>query len=123
MVRAQVCASYREAVPSLRAPRWAHALAAEHDMSVRFDGVGGGPMDEVRSHTFHGPGPSTQIAVFVRREGAAVPPSPVELAQHKMVLQLVGGKPASQVGARLRASGSSSAVAQRRGAARRTWRR
>ena len=47
---------------------WARALATAHGYSVSFDGVGGGPLDEVQrsGERFHGPGPSTQIASFER---------------------------------------------------------
>ena len=47
---------------------WARALAAANGYSVSFDGVGGGPLDEAQrsGERFHGPGPSTQIAIFVR---------------------------------------------------------
>jgi hypothetical protein len=33
---------------------WAHDLATEHQYAVRFDGVGGGPVDEEPTHKFHG---------------------------------------------------------------------
>ena len=47
---------------------WAEGLAAEHGYSVRFDGVGGGAWDEERQPgaPCHGPGPSSQVAIFER---------------------------------------------------------
>ena len=47
--------------------QWAVPLAAQHGYAVRFDGVGGGPLDEPAVHgVWHGPGPITQIAIFER---------------------------------------------------------
>ena len=47
---------------------WAYKLAKQHGYSVRFDGVGGGDLDEVRrpGEQWHGPGPSSQVAIFER---------------------------------------------------------
>lgn len=47
--------------------QWAEPLAAQFGYTVRFDGVGGGPLDEPAVHgVWHGPGPITQIAIFER---------------------------------------------------------
>ena len=43
---------------------------------MRFDGVGGGPWDEKARHVFHGPGPSSQLAVFTRLAPSRVPSRP-----------------------------------------------
>ena len=49
---------------------------------IRFDGAGGGAWDENKRDAFHGPGPSSQIAIFTRRGMAAVaqkvPPEPLD---------------------------------------------
>ena len=58
--------------------QWAEPLAARFGYSVRFDGVGGGPLDEPAVHgVWYGPGPITQIAIFERlaQINGAVPPS------------------------------------------------
>ena len=49
--------------------KWAAELAAQHGYDVRFDGIGGGAMDEERDPTnpCHGPGPSSQVAIFQRQ--------------------------------------------------------
>jgi len=50
--------------------RWAEGLGEEYGYDARFDGVGGGPFDELADdgNPFHGPGPSAQVCVFERRE-------------------------------------------------------
>ena len=50
---------------------WAEGLAADRGYAVRFDGVGGGAWDETRrpDNKLHGPGPSSQMAVFTRCDG------------------------------------------------------
>ena len=48
---------------------WANSLGKEHGYAVTFDGVGGGPFEEgpwSGDHPFHGPGPSSQVAVLER---------------------------------------------------------
>ena len=70
---------------------WATGLGAEFGYDVQFDGVGGGAFDErdlyAEAHdqkqAFHGPGPSSQIAIFVRREQCEegrAPPGAVQMA-------------------------------------------
>ena len=48
---------------------WATTMADKFGYNVRFDGVGGGPFDELRRQddVFHGPGPMTQVAIFERQ--------------------------------------------------------
>ena len=61
---------------------WAMGLAVERGYAVRFDGVGGGAWDETRRNISHGPGPSSQMAIFTRRTeeaaAAAVLTQPAE---------------------------------------------
>ena len=47
---------------------WAAGLAAAHGYRVRFDGIGGGPFGEKQrpNEPWHGPGPSSQVAIFER---------------------------------------------------------
>ena len=52
---------------------WAEELAGTFGYDVRFDGVCGGPFDEVRkaADVFHGPGPMSQVAIFTRQATAS----------------------------------------------------
>jgi len=46
---------------------WANGVAAAHGYTVAFDGIGGGPMDEVVPYgEWRGAGPQTQVAIFQR---------------------------------------------------------
>ena len=57
--------------------RWAEGLALEHGYTVSFDGIGGGEFGEAAQATFHGPGPSSQVAVFERKQAVQpIRPSP-----------------------------------------------
>jgi len=52
---------------------WADDLGSKFGYSVRYDGVGGGPLDEPydMGNKFHGPGPSTLVCVFERQTASA----------------------------------------------------
>jgi len=60
--------------------QWAAELAAAHGYDVSFDGVGGAPIDDPRTPrdqgatgqlSFIGPGPLSQIAIFIKKDAAA----------------------------------------------------
>ena len=51
---------------------WAEALAETYHYTARFDGIGGGPMDEVVPYgVWRGGGPQTQAVLFTKREAPA----------------------------------------------------
>eukprot|EP00965_Chrysotila_dentata_P211003 6186225-Pleurochrysis_carterae.AAC.1 len=55
---------------------WAGGLADTYGYSVRYLGIGGGPMDEENNaDVWHGPGPQTQVAVFELAGGRVVEPT------------------------------------------------
>ena len=58
---------------------WADDLGSKFGYSVRYDGVGGGPLDEPydKDNTFHGPGPSALVCVFERQAASALVASPM----------------------------------------------
>ncbi len=58
---------------------WAEDLGSKHGYTVRYDGVGGGPLDEpyLPTNCFHGPGPSALVCIFERRTGSTPVPSQV----------------------------------------------
>lgn len=55
---------------------WATGLAGAHGYAVAFDGIGGGPFEEVVPHgEWRGGGPCSQVAIF-ERQPAAPPAAP-----------------------------------------------
>lgn len=59
---------------------WANALGSEHGFDVRFERVGGGAWDEQKrtDDPFHGPGPSSQVAIFEARVAPGAVPGAAE---------------------------------------------
>eukprot|EP00966_Prymnesium_polylepis_P040312 935553-Prymnesium_polylepis.1 len=55
---------------------WANGLADAHGYTVHFEGIGGGPVDEVVPYgEWRGAGPQTQVAIFERKVQQPQPPA------------------------------------------------